>query len=149
MTNATKLYRGYIGSIDVDLEAKYLHGKVLYVLDLVTFTSPGVDGLQTAFEEAVDDYLAMCAQLGKEPDRPFSGAFQVRMTSDQHRALALEASAKGMTLNELSVVKLCSTPVEQKAVPQVVIESMQVNVQSGTAQEVVLRDTPVQARATH
>lgn len=132
MINTTKQYKGYIGSIDVDTDAGYLHGKVLHVQDLVTFTSPNVAGLERAFAEAVDDYLSLCGEVGKTPDRPFSGVFQVRMSSEQHRALCLEASSKGMSLNDLAVQKLCAAPEEAKVVPQVVIESLQVNVQSGS-----------------
>ena len=150
MTNTTKLYKGYIGSTDVDFEAGYLHGKILHVQDLVTFTSEDVPGLQSAFEEAVDDYLAFCAEVGKEPDRPFSGTYQVRMSSDQHRALCLEAASKGMTLNELSVAKLTTAPAAA-AVPQVVIKSLQVNVQSGSPPELVepVVETPVAQLPVH
>jgi predicted HicB family RNase H-like nuclease len=132
MTN-TKLYKGYIGSVDIDLEANYLHGKVLHVQDLVTFTSPDVAGLQAAFEEAVDDYLQLCEEVGKEPDRPFSGVFQVRMTSDQHRALCMEASSKGLSLNELSVQKLTAAG----EAPRFVIKTLNVSVQAGQAPELV------------
>jgi len=135
MTN-TAQYKGYVGSIEIDLDAGYLHGKILHVQDLVTFTTPDVAGLNKAFQEAVDDYLELCKTVGKSPDRPFSGTFQVRMSSDQHRALCMEASARGLTLNELSVEKLTMAPSGPMS-PQVVIKTLNVNVQSSNAPEII------------
>ena len=34
-------------------------------------------------------------------DRPFSGKFQVRLTPDRHRQLAIEAAERGVSMNRL------------------------------------------------
>ena len=109
MNNTTRPHQGYVGSIDVDLDAGQLYGRVLYVQDLVTFTAESVGSLQLAFQEAVDDYLETCAQVGKAPDKPFSGTFQIRITSDLHRALACEAASSGKSLNELVTGRLSAS----------------------------------------
>ncbi len=92
-------YKGYLGSVDYSLEDGCLHGKILHVNDLVTFEAETVLQLQQAFEEAVDDYLQTCEDLDKEPDRPFKGTFNVRVTPDQHRNVAIEAAKQGVSLN--------------------------------------------------
>lgn len=48
-----------------------------------------MDSLRSAFEEAVDDYLNLCRQEGRQPEQPFKGSFNVRMGSELHRRAAL------------------------------------------------------------
>ena len=45
-----------------------------------------------AFEEAVDDYLELCKEEGKEPEKPFKASFNVRTGTDLHRKAALPPS---------------------------------------------------------
>lgn len=93
-------YNGYLGSVDYSLEDGCLHGKILHINDLATYEAPTVRELETAFKEAVDDYLATCAQAGKEPDKAFKGTFNVRITPEQHKAAAIEAALQKTTLND-------------------------------------------------
>nr|WP_321511656.1 type II toxin-antitoxin system HicB family antitoxin [uncultured Celeribacter sp.] len=93
-------YKGYVGSADVDYEDDVLCGKLLFIKDLVTYEAETPQGLKQAFQEAVDDYLADCAEQGVDPDEPFKGSFNVRVSSDLHRKLALCARAKGKAMNE-------------------------------------------------
>lgn len=68
-------YRGYRAEVDVDYEANILFGRVLDIKTVITFQTACVDGVRAAFKEAIDDYLSYCAERGKTPERPFSGAF--------------------------------------------------------------------------
>ena len=52
----------------------------------ITFEGESVAELKADFQAAVDDYLALCASLGEEPERPYSGRFVVRMDSELHSA---------------------------------------------------------------
>jgi predicted HicB family RNase H-like nuclease len=93
-------YKSYLGSIECSVEEGCLHGKILYITDLVTYESQTVPGLEAAFKDAVDDYLETCAQLGKVPDKAFKGTFNVRMTPELHKAAAIEAALAETTLND-------------------------------------------------
>lgn len=93
-------YKGYVGSIEVDLEANLLFGKLLHIRDLVNYEAPNPADLKTAFEEAVDDYLADCAAEGVEPDTPFKGQFNVRIAPNLHRELAVAAKRDDRSLND-------------------------------------------------
>ena len=66
-------YRGYVGMVEFDDEADIFHGEVVNLRDVITFRGRSVDELRRAFEESVDDYLAWCAEPGKQPDKLFSG----------------------------------------------------------------------------
>jgi predicted HicB family RNase H-like nuclease len=51
----------------------------------------------------VDDYLDTCRAVGKEPQRPFRGAFNVRVPQPLHRSAAVRAVADQTSLNEVVV----------------------------------------------
>ncbi len=101
MNNQLK-HKGYIGSIEASLEDNCLFGKVLFIKALVSYEGKTVAELDTAFQEAVDDYLATCQALGQTPEKPCKGSFNVRVGHDLHLAAALEANRKKVTLNDLT-----------------------------------------------
>ena len=63
-------YKAYQGSVEVDLDSNLLVGKIHFVNDLVTYEAKTVVALRKAFEEAVDDYLETCRQLGRDAQYP-------------------------------------------------------------------------------
>jgi predicted HicB family RNase H-like nuclease len=60
---------------------------VVGLRDVVTFQGHSLDKLRREMAESVDDYLELCAEVGKDPERPYRGEFLVRTTPDLHRAL--------------------------------------------------------------
>lgn len=94
-------YKGYLGSAEIDVESRVLVGKLLFLRDVVAYSGTDVNGLEAAFREAVDEYLATCAELGDEPDVPCKGSFNVRVGAPLHREIALKARARGIGLNEM------------------------------------------------
>jgi len=101
MTDNTIKYNGYCGSIVIDLDDGIMHGKILHIRDLVTFEAESVDKLKEEFKAAVDDYLETCAELGKDPDKPYTGSFNVRIGPEFHRELAILAANQGKKLNQV------------------------------------------------
>ncbi len=102
----TGAYKGYLGRAEYDADDDSLHGELLGIRDVITFSSKAPKGLQEAFEDSVDDYLAWCKRRGKEPTKPFSGTFLIRATSELHRGLNVRAQAEGKSLNALVVEHL-------------------------------------------
>ena len=100
MSDKVLTHKGYVGSIEFSLEDKCLFGQVLFVNDLVNYEGPTLDELQKAFVEAVEHYLARCAEEGLQPDKPFSGTFNVRLTPEIHRAACVRAAEHGTSLND-------------------------------------------------
>ena len=72
-------YKDYIGSAEVSVEDGVLHGRLLGIRDLVTYEADTPAGLEAAYREAVDDYLADCAEEERKPDKPFKGSLNVRI----------------------------------------------------------------------
>lgn len=92
-------YKGYTGYLQVDTKANILYGKVLDIKDVMTFQGKSVEEATTAFEESIDDYLEFCTELGKSPDKPFSGKFHFRTTPEIHRQITIAATKEGKSIN--------------------------------------------------
>ena len=107
MTNMMK-YKGYIGHVEYDDEAKIFHGKVVGLKDIITFQGKSVKELEQAFEDSVNDYLAFCKKRGEKPEKTFSGTFNLRIPPDLHAKLAFQARTMGVSLNNYVTEKLRS-----------------------------------------
>ena len=92
-------YQGYFGTVEYNDEDQVFFGRLAFLRSLVSYEGTDVKSLRKAFQEAVDDYLELCRQRGKEPDHPFRGTFNVRTGSDLHRRAVLAAQRRGMNLN--------------------------------------------------
>ncbi len=101
MTSMTNLleYKGYYTRIEYSSEDKVLYGQIEGIRDLVNFECSDLGGVEREFHRAVDDYLALCKDLGQEPDKPYKGVFNVRITPELHKKAAIAAFTKGETLN--------------------------------------------------
>lgn len=101
MTNNQLSYKGYFGSIEISLDDDVIHGKLECINDLVTYEAKSIPELKAAFEEAVDDYLITCEEIGKSPDKVMSGTFNVRIGQPLHKQAYLAAKAQKITLNDI------------------------------------------------
>jgi predicted HicB family RNase H-like nuclease len=96
-------YKGYVGEVEYEPQAKLLHGDVAGLRDVITFQADSASDIEEAFRESVDDYLAFCRERGEKLERPFSGQFVVRAGSQLHRDLTAIAQATGKSLNSIVV----------------------------------------------
>jgi len=96
MTTQYMNYQGYQGTIEPQLEDGRLYGKIAFIRDLVTYEAETLPQLESEFKKSVDGYLADCAELNKEPDKPFKGSLNIRIGSELHRAAALTACDKSL-----------------------------------------------------
>ena len=92
-------YKGYYTKVEYSIEDKLLHGKIEGINDLVNFECSSADQVEEKFHEAVDDYLLFCQDIGAEPDKCYKGSFNVRLSPELHRRIAVAAPAQGMSLN--------------------------------------------------
>lgn len=93
-------YKGYSARPEYSAEDRIFYGKILGITDLVDFQSESSKDLEDEFHKAVDDYLDFCAEVGKEPQKEYSGLFNVRIQPELHRAISLFAQIEGVTLNK-------------------------------------------------
>lgn len=95
------IHKGYIGKVEFDADARILHGEVVGIRDVVTFQADDVAGIEKAFRDSVDDYLAFCKERREDPEKPASGKFVVRTDPELHRKLSTIAEATERSLNAL------------------------------------------------
>ena len=99
-------YKGYIGSLEFSEEDSLLFGKILGIRSLISYEGESVRELLEDFHQAVDAYLALCEEEGKEPEKPFKGSFNIRISPELHKRLFVEAVSRNMSLNSLVQEKL-------------------------------------------
>jgi predicted HicB family RNase H-like nuclease len=108
-------YKGYYGSVSYDDEAGTFFGRVNNLSrDGITFEGSSVDELKTAFRDSVNDYLSWCSERGEDPDKPYSGKFNIRISPDLHAKAAVNAQARGESLNDF-VTKAIEDEIETEA----------------------------------
>ena len=93
-------YKGYAGIVEYDAEGKIFTGEVLGIRSVVTFQGRTPEELEASFRDSIDLYLAMCREDGVQPEKPYSGKFNVRISPELHRALAVKAAEQRKSLNE-------------------------------------------------
>ncbi|MFQ9148111.1 MAG: type II toxin-antitoxin system HicB family antitoxin [Eubacteriales bacterium] len=102
----TLYYKNYYTNVSYSAEDKILYGKIEGINDLVTFESESAETIEKEFHSAVDDYLAFCEEVGKEPEKVYKGSFNVRIAPELHKALAEYAARNGLSLNQATATAI-------------------------------------------
>lgn len=97
----TMTYKGYHAKIEYDNEDCIFVGKVSGLSDSLNFHGSSVKELEAMFHQSVDNYLELCKEIGKAPDKEYSGSLNVRISPELHRQAAEIALRKGETINAL------------------------------------------------
>lgn len=97
----TLKHKGFIGSIQVNLEDNTLYGKVLGLNKdtLITYEGITLSELRADFVQAVEDYINHCKEHNLPLHKSYSGTFNVRITPELHARLAMSAQLSGLSLN--------------------------------------------------
>ncbi|MBL4767323.1 MAG: type II toxin-antitoxin system HicB family antitoxin [Rhodobacteraceae bacterium] len=90
----------YSARIEFDAEDEIFFGKIAGIQDVVGFHADTVMDLKAAFHEAVDDYVATCTKIGKDPQKPYFGKVMFRINPETHRRAAVSAELAGVSLNQ-------------------------------------------------
>jgi predicted HicB family RNase H-like nuclease len=99
-------YKDYYGSVNFNDDDNVFYGRIEFIKALISYEGTDVTSLRKAFQEAVDDYLQVCEESGRKPEKSFKGVFNVRIDQQLHRKLAIEADRAGVSLNALIAQKL-------------------------------------------
>ncbi len=105
MKNVMK-HKNYAGTVEYSAEDDCLFGRILGISDVISYEGESVAELRAAFEEAVDDYLNLCAETGRKPDKPYSGKILLRVSPELHAHAAMQAKLHGMSLNQWAAERL-------------------------------------------
>ena len=95
----TMTYQGYTAYVRYSEADNCFVGDIIGIHDVVSFEGESVTELRTAFEQAVDDYLQTCKALAREPNRPYSGQFRLRIPATLHAQAVVCAKSQDKSLN--------------------------------------------------
>lgn len=93
-------YKNYIGNVEYDSESRIFHGEVINTKDVITFQGKTVDELEQAFKDSIDDYINWCKEEGENPEKPYSGKFNLRLSPELHREVAITAKKLNVSINK-------------------------------------------------
>ena len=91
--------KGYSAPIGYRDEDGCFIGHLAGIRDVVGLHGESVAELKTAFEDAVEGYLATCKKLKPTPQHPYSGTVVLRIDPGIHAKAAMIAEAEGKSLN--------------------------------------------------
>lgn len=94
----TMEYKNYVGSVEFSESDGVFFGKVMGIRAMISYEGTTAKELVEDFHGAVDDYLELCEEEGKEPERAYKGSFNVRVSPELHKQAVIYASSRQMSL---------------------------------------------------
>ena len=91
---------GYQAIIEYDRATNKLHGRFVGLNGSPEFYSRDVEHLRAEGAVALRVFFDRCEELGIEPEKQYSGKFNVRISPDLHARVAATAAASGKSLNQ-------------------------------------------------
>ncbi|MDE6607311.1 MAG: type II toxin-antitoxin system HicB family antitoxin [Lachnospiraceae bacterium] len=92
-------YKNYNGTVEYSREDNCLFGKVIGLKSLLSYEGESLSELEQDFQNVIEEYLDVCKEQNMEPEQPYKGSFNVRITPELHRMIALYALEHGKSLN--------------------------------------------------
>ena len=93
-------HKGYGCSVEFSSEDEAFIGRVIGIIDVVTFHGETVLELKQEFVKAVDFYLETCEMRGDKPNKPFSGNLTIRIPSQLHAQVSMIAESRHKSINQ-------------------------------------------------
>ncbi len=95
-------YKGFYGMVEYDDEAKLLHGEVINTKTVITFQGTTAKEIEKEFKNSIDFYLDWCRQRNKDPEKPYSGKFVLRVSPELHREVAIASKKQHLSINKFA-----------------------------------------------
>lgn len=92
-------YKNYNGTVEYSREDSCLFGKVVGIKSLLSYEGESVKELEQEFRDVIDEYLEDCRKRNVEPEQPYKGTFNIRISPELHRNIAVYAMEHGKSLN--------------------------------------------------
>ena len=96
----TMLHKGYSARIEYDERDNIFIGRILGIRSIISFHGQTVSELRAEFENAIDDYLTECQEMGIQPEKPASGKLLLRVPPEVHGKALVAAQSAGKSLNQ-------------------------------------------------
>ena len=93
-------YKGFAAKIEFSADDNVFVGRLVGIDDIVVFEAETVEGLNKAFQEAVDFHIEVCKKTGKKVKKSYSGKLLFRLPDKLHAEIAEAATRRGKSINE-------------------------------------------------
>jgi predicted HicB family RNase H-like nuclease len=100
-------YKNYNGTVEYSKEDKCLFGKVVGIRSLLSYEGNSIQEMEMNFQSVIEEYIADCKERGLQPEQPYKGTFNVRISPELHRTIAVYAMEHGETLNAAVEEAIC------------------------------------------
>lgn len=67
---------------------------------MITFEGESVKELTEGFHYMVDEHIKDCEAENIAPEKSYKGSFNVRLTPELHKRIAISAKKRGISLNK-------------------------------------------------
>lgn len=91
---------GYKAKIEYDPELDQFRGEILGLNGSADFYGKSPASLRKEFKNSLKVFLETCAEEGINPDKEYSGKFNLRIPSKLHREIAARATATDKSINQ-------------------------------------------------
>ncbi|GHT60996.1 antitoxin HicB [Bacteroidia bacterium] len=93
-------YKGYNGTVEYSEADHCLFGSVVGMnKSCILYEGNTIDELKAAFETAIDDYVESRKANGLEPEKPYTGSLNIRISPEIHSKIAMYAKDNGTSIN--------------------------------------------------
>lgn len=92
-------YKGYVGEAVYDDEIGRFAGRIANAKAIGTFYGETVQDLESEFRHTIDYYLDLCQRKNIEPEKPYSGHFDLHLTPELHRKIYIASSDEGKSID--------------------------------------------------
>lgn len=99
--SSTMEYKGYVGNVEFSESDGVFFGKVLGIRALLSYEGTTASELIEDFHGVIDDYLELCKDQGIEPERAYKGSFNIRISPELHKKVAVYALSNQTSLNSV------------------------------------------------
>lgn len=96
------IHDDYKAKIEYDADLDLFRGEILGLNGGADFYGRDPEELRLEFQKSLDIYLEVCREKGIEPQRQYSGRFNLRIPPELHERLAIAAQAEGKSINRLA-----------------------------------------------
>lgn len=95
-------YKGYWAEIKYSDEDECFFGYIEGLKDdIISFEGNSVKELKKDFKNAIEDYLNICKEINKEPEKQCKGSLNVRLGVELHNKAKMKSIEKNISINEL------------------------------------------------
>lgn len=99
MMNAMEI-QGYKAVIKYDPDINMFRGEFVSLNGGADFYATNIEDLRKEGERSLTVFLEMCREEGIEPQKKYSGKFNLRVPPELHAEVATKAAAEGKSLNQ-------------------------------------------------